>query len=184
MSSSHQRITAWIESDPLRIEILTAAKNLNLQNWHIGAGFVRNLVWDKLHGFNTTQSNDIDLIYYDEDESSAELNLYYEDKLKAVMRGNWSVKNQARMHIRNNHQPYLNISDAISYWPEIETAVAVKYNENNVLEFVAPFGLEHLFSYTITRNSKNCDPDIFNTRVKNKGWLSTWPKLKVIKNAT
>ncbi|CAH7108283.1 hypothetical protein VCHA54P496_10681 [Vibrio chagasii] len=62
---THQ-IAALIEQDPLRTKILECVAQLDLPQCYVAAGFVRNLVWDHLHGFdNPTPLNDIDVIYFD-----------------------------------------------------------------------------------------------------------------------
>lgn len=57
------QIKNWLSSDPERMEALSIAARLELPDWCLAAGFLRNLVWDKLHGFSSaTALNDIDLI--------------------------------------------------------------------------------------------------------------------------
>jgi len=65
-----KQISEWIAADPLRMEALAIARSLALPDWCLAAGFVRNLVWDKLHRFATpTVLNDIDLIYFDAEQT-------------------------------------------------------------------------------------------------------------------
>lgn len=45
-----QEILKIIGSDARRMEILKAVRTLELPDWIIGAGFVRNPIWDHLHG--------------------------------------------------------------------------------------------------------------------------------------
>ena len=67
------RIADWIRGDSARMSVLRQAAQLQLPDWCIGAGFVRNLVWDKLHGYSrATPYNDIDLIYFDTQYCSVE----------------------------------------------------------------------------------------------------------------
>ena len=57
---------ALLRADPLRMACLWAARELALPDWALGAGFVRNLIWDHLHHKAVpTPLNDIDLIYLD-----------------------------------------------------------------------------------------------------------------------
>lgn len=54
-------IREWIADDPLRMRALQLAREQDLPDWCIAAGFVRNLGWDKLHGSETpTPLEDID----------------------------------------------------------------------------------------------------------------------------
>ena len=67
---------------------------------------------------------------------------------------NWQVRNQALMHKRNGDKPYLNIIDAMSYWPEKETAVAIKKINNKEYKCISAFGLNTLFDLKVTHNPK------------------------------
>ena len=62
-----------IRADPWMIRVLGAAAALGLPDWMIGAGFVRNKVWDHLHGFANAEvrTADIDLIYFDPERTCA-----------------------------------------------------------------------------------------------------------------
>lgn len=174
-------IESWIRNDALRMDALQLASTLGLKDWCIAAGFVRNLVWDHLHGKQQpTALNDIDLIYFDPDVTSADADERLETRLTRLRQLPWSVKNQARMHIRNNDQPYASTTEAMSYWVEMETAVAVRLSDRGQFELLAPFGLAKLFEYSITLNRKRSKPQAFRDRIERKGWLSLWPKLQVI----
>ena len=68
---------------------------------------MRNLAWDRLHGYSdTTPLADLDLIHFDPDDLDPEADLRIEHSLRG-MTGHlpWSVKNQARMHLRNGDAP-------------------------------------------------------------------------------
>ncbi len=180
MELSNQ-VIKWIESDSYRMEALVVASTLGLRDWCLAAGFVRNLIWDKLHSKDTfTPLNDIDLIYFDANTTEEKPDIEYEEKLKSLSNHPWSVKNQARVHIRNNDQPYLSTSDAMSYWVEVETAVGATYSEENGVSIVAPFGLEANFSNSISLNPKRPKPSGFLKRVADKEWPILWPNLEVI----
>ncbi len=57
---------ALLRADHPRMDCLRAARELALPDWALGAGFVRNLIWDHLHHkAEPTPLNDIDLIYLD-----------------------------------------------------------------------------------------------------------------------
>ncbi len=74
----------------------------------LAAGFVRNLVWDRLHGLVATPFTDIDVIYFDPADLSRETENRYEAELRILApEYPWSVKNQARMHLRNGDKPYI-----------------------------------------------------------------------------
>ena len=178
---SEEIIKEWIRSDQVRMRALHLASELNLPDWCIAAGFIRNLVWDKLHKKEaSTPLNDFDLIYHDPKNIAPGKDKQLELRLKKRTNQPWSVKNQARMHIRNKDRPYTSTSNAMSYWIEVETAVGVKLSETGEIKIVAPFGIENLFRNTITINRYRRKPEDFYKRIESKNWLSQWPKLKVI----
>lgn len=173
-------IKEWIRSDQIRMSALRLASTLNLNDWCIAAGFVRNLVWDKLHDKETpTPLRDLDLVYFDSSSSGSASDRILERRLKNLSNQPWSVKNQARMHARNDDVPYTSTVDAMSYWVEIETAVGATLSDSMEIEIIAPFGIENLFSNTVTMNPKRRKPAEFCKRIKTKNWLSQWPKLTV-----
>jgi hypothetical protein len=91
---------------------------------------------------------------------------------------NWQVRNQALMHIRNGDAPYRNSVDAMGYWPEKETAIAIRLNDKLEYECVSAFGLDSLFNLKISHNPAR-PKKLFVSRVEGKNWLATWPLLKV-----
>ncbi|AHG18902.1 nitrate reductase [Chania multitudinisentens RB-25] len=176
-----QQIIDALRQDSQRMQILSTARRLGLHDWCLGAGFIRNLVWDKRHDYRVaTPLNDIDVIHFDPRNSDAQHDAILETRLLEWLTQPWSVKNQARMHLRSNRSPYLNSEDAISYWPEIETAVGARLNADDSITLIAPFGLQALFNDTITFNAKSNNFTAFEQRIRQKRWLQRWPRLKVV----
>ncbi|VXC94501.1 Nitrate reductase [Enterobacterales bacterium 8AC] len=175
-----QQITDWLQQDMQRMQALRTARRLGLHDWCLAAGFVRNLVWDKRHRYQVaTPLNDIDVIHFDPRHHDAQRDGMLKLRLQEWLVQPWSVKNQARMHLRNNRAPYLNSEDAISFWPEIETAVGARLNADDSITLIAPFGLQALFSDTLTFNAKSNNLAAFEQRVVQKQWLQRWPRLKL-----
>ncbi len=175
-----QRIVTLVESDKLRLKALECVRLLDLPDCYIAAGFVRNLVWDFLHNkLSPTPLNDVDVIYFDSSESNPEQYKKYESQLKEMLPTlNWQVRNQALMHLRNNDKPYSSSLDAMSYWPEKETAVGIRQLHDGTLECVSAFGVISLFNLKITHNPKRLK-SVFEHRVNSKEWLLTWCNLRV-----
>lgn len=168
-----------IKSDVWMIRVLKIVRDLKLNDCWIGAGFVRNKVWDENHGKRRTKLNDIDVIYFDKSSSSKEYDLQIENQLRKINPNlNWSVKNQSRMHIRNGHKPYSNCEEAISFWPETATSIAVRLNFKNQIEYIAPYGLEDLFNLLVIPTPK-FDLKIYNIRIEKKRWKEKWNKLDI-----
>lgn len=201
-SQYYQRVCHLIEGDAFRMECLQALQQLALPQGYIGAGFLRNAIWDNLHGKRaSTPLNDVDVIYFDAHvlntsfvsntchtlnpsdsvNREREQDLAFQEQLKALMPGvNWQVKNQARMHVLHDHAPYKDCEDAISYWIERETCVAIALSTVNQFDILAPFGLAHNFKGQISINPKLPRYEIFNKRVTDKKWCDIWPQLKVV----
>lgn len=90
----------------------------------------------------------------------------------------WSVINQARMSRRNGDAPYQSATDAMNYWPETATAIAVRLTDQEEIEIAAPFGLEDLFAGVI-RPTPRFERDkypVFLDRIHSKQWEAKWPE--------
>ncbi|MCW8875592.1 MAG: nucleotidyltransferase family protein [Kangiellaceae bacterium] len=171
-----KKLIELITSDPKRVEILNILSGVSLVDCYVAAGFVRNCVWDHLHGFEATALNDIDVIFFDKDPR---LEKQISDFLYSLHPGiNWQVKNQAFMHLKNGDPSYRDIVDAMSYWPEKETAVAVRLSQDKSLDLIYAFNLDSLFAGEISHNEKR-DFYLFKSRINKKGWLNIWPQLKI-----
>ena len=170
----------WILEDEFRLECLHVAASLIDTDWYISAGFVRNMIWDKLQGHKKrTSLNDVDLIYLDASNISSERDLQLQNNLiKAMSSCNWSVKNQARMSLKHGHEPYKNCVDAMSYWPEIQTAIGVTLTPEETLNVISPFSAKEVIKLSATRNPK-CTSNVFQSRVIEKDWVKLWPDLKI-----
>ncbi|MEA1674354.1 nucleotidyltransferase family protein [Nitrospirillum sp. BR 11163] len=184
------RLQALIRADGRRMKLLGHVRALDLPDCWIGAGFVRNAVWDQLHrpqaaaqtGAETPES-DVDVVWFDPARPSIALDRDLTDRLLAAAPDvPWSVKNQARMHGRNGDAPYAGCADALRHWPETATAVAVRLTPENALEILAPFGLDDLFGRLIrpTPAFRGAKLDILRQRVRDKRWLDRWPLLRVL----
>ncbi|HYD82110.1 MAG TPA: nucleotidyltransferase family protein [Paucimonas sp.] len=178
-------MSAWLEADALRMRALGIAAALRLPDCWLAAGFVRNLVWDRLHeGGRATPLADIDLVYFDPRACGEERDEEIEAGLKALAPElPWSVRNQARMHLRNGDAPYRSTTDAMSHWVEIETAVGARLNAGGGVELAAAFGFASLFALRITPNPRCRKPANFARRIREKQWLSRWPRLRVSEDA-
>ncbi|MDP9939721.1 nucleotidyltransferase family protein [Ectopseudomonas alcaliphila] len=178
------RIQTLVASDPERLRILRWVRDLDLPDCWVAAGFVRSMVWDHLHRRSPSPlPPDIDVIWFDPTQASPERDA----ELDTMLRGcndqlQWSVKNQARMHLRNVDSPYRSATEAMTHWPETATAVAVRLSERDVVEIAAPFGLGDLFDLIVRPAGRfqSEKRQIYLERLQGKNWLQTWPMLKVL----
>ena len=109
--------------------LLLHVESLGLPDCWIGAGFIRNNVWDVLHGreIDVSRLNDVDVIFFNPGDTSRELEADIERQLGILASGiPWSAKNQARMHLRNGDAPYRDTYDAVAHWAETATAIAAR----------------------------------------------------------
>jgi len=173
-----RHILSLVSTDLLRMRALSAVQSLGLPDWLIAAGFVRNKIWDWM--FDTvTPLTDIDVIYYDVIDVSPERDRWLELQLYArEPKLPWSVKNQARMHLKNGDSPYAHTLDAMSHWPERQTCIGVNILTDRTLQLRHCFDLEDQFSGVINRNPKRSS-ELFHSRIRAKDWLNTWPQLKI-----
>lgn len=177
-------LNALLLNDALRMEALIALRHLHLPDGWIGAGFLRDAVWAHLHQHpQPPVPADVDVVWFDDLQRSEAQDRELESTLKRLSPAfNWSVKNQARMHRRNGDAPYCSTEDALRFWPETATAVAVRLTDNHRLETIAPYGLEDLFELRL-RPTPRFEYDkraIFMQRVAQKRWLARYPLLRII----
>lgn len=140
-------LEAIIRADPERMRLLGLVSSLRLPDCWVAAGFVRNALWDALHSYETMQSyDDIDFVWFDRGRTSPQADTDAEvslQRLAAEVR--WSVKNQARMHLRNEDAPYNSTAQAMSHWVETSAAVAVRLDDSGDVRFSTPLGTDDLF---------------------------------------
>ena len=147
-SETADRIKRWLRDDGIRWHLLDIVRSLGLPNCWIAAGFIRNMVWDRLHQcINSPIASDVDVIWYDPSRPDADT----DRDIEALLRNtepliDWSVKNQARMHLRNNDAPYDSATDAMRHWPETATAIAARRSGLAGCDISAPFGLKDLIT--------------------------------------
>jgi uncharacterized protein len=178
-------VLTLIQEDKQMMEVLKAAKTLDLPDWWICAGFVRSKIWDSLHGYEQrTMIPDVDVVYFNSLNMDEALEKELEKALRKIIPEiPWSVKNEARMHIINNIPPYSSTVDAISKFPETATALGIKLDEHDNLILTAPHGLEDVLNMELrpTPSMKTSRElaEIYEERLAKKNWPSIWPKVKV-----
>lgn len=182
---NEEEIVSLIREDKWMMEILESAKSLNLPDWWICAGFIRSKVWDVIHDFSVrTSIPDIDVIYFDPTNIDKYEEKKIEKKLESLIPNiPWSVKNEARMHVKSNMPPYSSSVDAISKFPETATALGVKLDENDNVILTAPCGIHDVINLEVkpTPYFKETKErvEVYEDRITKKNWKSTWKKLKV-----
>ncbi len=175
-----ERLRALILQDAERVAVIEAAETVaneqRLPEALLAAGFLRNCVWDALHQLEPTPCNDVDLIYFDPVRLRPEDDQLLEQRLSAQLpTTKWEVKNQARMSRRHGDPSYSSAADAMRFWPEQQTAVAMTLDGSR--EVFSPFGLAGLFAGNIAVGPHR-PISLMKRRAQQKNWFDRWPKLK------
>src|SRR5512143_3146717 len=156
-----------IAQDPVGMKQLRAARALTLPDWCIAAGFVRNRVWDHLHGISPPRPPaDIDVLYYDAADISKAREIEYEKQLDDLLPGLPQHRDTA---------------DSMTYWLETVTAVGVRLEADDGLTVIAPLGTDDLLGL-------RCRPtefgrtrrDEYEARITAKRWRELWPKVRFL----
>lgn len=175
-------ITELLEKDEWRMDVLRAAEALNLPDWWIGAGFLRNAVWDAIVGNDSPPTRDVDLVYFDSMNTKPEIDWEYDEKMKTEYPfAEWEIRNQARMHYVNGFDPYTSAADGIAHWVETATCVAVKL-EDSKLKYLFCHGTDDLFGLVARPVSQFKTEELmplFYARIEKKQWREKWPNLKI-----
>lgn len=155
---------------------------------YLCAGAIRNLVWALLHQqHNSIGHGEIDIVFFDPNEKNQQTCHEIEQKMTDKFPENeWDVVNQALVHtwykteMGNSISPYTSLIDALMTWPETATAVAIRLNQNNEIEIIAPFGLDDLFELKLRWNPRLVSHEVFMQRVTSKRFLERWKNLKML----
>ena len=170
------------------MDILRAVRDCDPPDWLVGGGVIRNLVWNRAHGYtDATYVKDVDVVYFDAENLSPERERAFEQRLLAhcpdVL---WDAKNQAAVHLwyeeRFGHAvpPLRSSEEGVGANPETATSVGVRLLADDILYFAAPLGLDDLFELVLRRNSRRVTPEIFHKRLVDKGIREKWPKVRIV----
>jgi len=179
---SAEDVYDFILDDPFRRRVIEAARGLGLLDGAIGAGFVRQPVWDHLHGYQPSEKfADIDVLYFDASDITPVRDLQLEQELARRLAGvPWSVKNQARMHLRNGEPPYRNTKDAIAHWLERSAAVAVALEARAPEPLLTPYGLDDLLNLVVAPTPSGAHrAQAYRHRLREKRMHLRWPRITV-----
>jgi hypothetical protein len=182
------RLIELVHSSSMLMAALRAARAVEPPDWLIGAGVIRDLVWDHLHGFDRTRRpKDVDLVFFDPGSLGS-------DRERSVLREVtaeapdvcWDVTNQAGVHLWYPQvfgvevQPLASSADGVATWPETATAVAIRLHDDDKIQVVAPCGLQDLFGLICRRNPRRVSEQEYRRRVESKHIASRWPQVQIL----
>jgi hypothetical protein len=181
-------LLAMVRSSALLMRALDVARAVDPQDWLIGSGAIRNLVWDRLHGFERpTMPRDLDLVFFDPEDLGEEREQEVQYALAAkAPEVPWDARNQAAVHLWYPEmfgvavEPLTSSADAVATWPETATAVAVRLLPDDTLRVVAPCGLDDLFGLVCRRNPRRVTAEEYRRRVHSKRIAERWPMVTIV----
>lgn len=170
------------------VSVLEAVRRVDPPEWVVGAGVIRNVVWDDFHSkVPPTPVRDVDVAFFDPHDLSSEREEQIEKRLGEALPGIvWDIKNQAGVHLWYEKKfgrpidPLTSIEDAVASWPETATCVAVRLGSDGSPRVWAPYGLTDLLGMRLRRNPRALSPEQFRNRVAEKRIAELWPQVEII----
>jgi uncharacterized protein len=170
--------------------VIGIAMKVNLPEWWIGAGVLRDIVWGERFaaGFDPALTHDIDLCFFDpihldaDRDQRAEEDLRWHDPSLP-----WDAKNQAAVHrwypkrFGIEVEPFALAEEAMATFPEFATCVAVRRGPDGTWDVVAPYGLDDLLDGVWRRNPRRVTQPEYQTRLERKRPWGRWPTVLVVR---
>lgn len=182
------RLECIVRADIHLMQLLEAARGLNLPQWRVVAGCIYQTVWNTLTGRpRGTGINDYDLIYFDGEDLSRETEIVTASRLHSslpTLAGLVEVSNQARVHLwfedyfGVSYAPLSSADEAITRYASGTHAVGVRLTEDDRLDCFAPFGLDDIFNMIVRPNYAL--PNKATHERKAARAKALWPELTVI----
>jgi hypothetical protein len=183
------RLATLVRGSEWFMRALRAAREVALPEWLIGAGAVRTLVWDHLHGRATRMNElaDLDCAFFDKSDLSREGDALAEARLRAAWPdAPWEATNQAAVHLWYEAQfgiavpRLLSTREAVATWPETVTSVALHLDAHDRISVLAPFGTADLFGLVLRRNPNRVTRAQFIARAASKRVTERWPRVVIV----
>jgi uncharacterized protein len=182
------RLVTLVRCSPVLMRALRAARAVDPPDWVIGAGAIRDRVWDHLHGFTRPAPvRDLDLAFFEPVALGGDRERSVQSALAAEAPDlAWDVTNQAAVHLWYPQvfgievDPLASTSDAVATWPETATAIGVRLLDDDTIRVVAPYGLDDLFGLVCRRNPRRATPEQYRRRVDNKRIAKRWPRVTIL----
>jgi hypothetical protein len=182
-------LTSIIQGSGWFMSLLGHAVAVGAPDWWIGAGVIRDLVWDQRFGsgFDPANVRDVDVAFFDPDDLSRardhDIQAAFEAQDPTVV---WDAKNQAAVHLWYparfgiEVEPFASVAEAVGTWPETATCIAVRLLTDGPLETLAPYGLEDLLDGIWRCNPKRVTSAEARRRLLAKDPARRWPRVRVV----
>ncbi|HEV7713757.1 MAG TPA: nucleotidyltransferase family protein [Asanoa sp.] len=173
---------------PWLMDALAAVRRSGLPDAWIGAGVLRDLVWDERFGsgFDAARVKDVDVAFFDPTDLERD-RAATESLTTQLPTVPWEATNQAAVHTWFPAHfggapvpPLLNIADAVATWPETATAVAVRLDPAGRLEVCAPYGLTDLLAGIWRHNPRRTTMEQSRQRLARQRPTERWPGVRVV----
>ena len=183
-----EELTELVLGSPWLMNLLRIVDALDLPDCWIGAGAVRDLVWDIRfgNGFDPARIEDVDVVFFDPDDLTAEhehdIEWHVSEQEPSL---DWDVKNQARVHLwyearfGQPAEPLTSTTAGVATWPETATAIAVRLGPEGGIDIAAPFGLDDLLDGIWRRNFTRVTDAQYQARIDRKQPHMRWPGVVV-----
>lgn len=143
----HTRLQIILADSPIG-NVLPAISLVNLPDWWLAGGAVRNTVWRAIFGSQCQLIiNDFDIAFFDLQGNRSQ-ELAAKEILAAKFPDyQFDVKNQASFaRWRPGRRPFISTEDGITEWLHTATAVGVRLDAQGKWQFFTPYGLDDLFA--------------------------------------
>lgn len=187
-AAAQAQVLRLVQATPWFMQALHAVAALHLpQPWCIGAGALRNLVWDALHSHATPSAlADVDLAHFNPHDLRPEADQQLQARLQQQCpQLPWEVTNQAAVHLwfeaHFGHAVAAlpSLHDAVATWPEYTTAVAVTMDGHGRLALLAPHGVDDLLQMRVRHNPLRASRATYLQRTAQKRYTERWPRVQV-----
>jgi len=181
-------LTDILASSDWFLATLDRVATVDPPRWWVGAGVIRDLVWDTRFGdgFDPSRLKDVDVAYFDGTDLTTDREVGLASELREMDPSiTWDVKNQAAVHqwyparFGLDVQPFQSVSEAVATWPEYAACVAVRHGDAGSLLLLAPHGLDDLLDGVWRRNPTRVTPEEYERRFRRKDPASRWTGVRV-----
>ncbi|HWF21728.1 MAG TPA: nucleotidyltransferase family protein [Acidimicrobiales bacterium] len=181
-------LTDILASSDWFLATLDRVATVDPPQWWVGAGVIRDLVWDTRfgEGFDPARLKDVDVAYFDGTDLTTDREVGLASELRELDPSIvWDVKNQAAVHqwyparFGLDVQPFQSVSEAVATWPEYAACVAVRHGEDGSLLVLAPHGLDDLLDGVWRRNPTRVTPEEYERRLRRKDPAARWRGMRV-----